>query len=185
MINLQFNPSEVLEKRLASSLGLDRYAEIMRKARIVDISTDHDFQHLFNAFYRVRRNEDWRKTYYALFEEMKHGVPNFEAILRILYEKTGNIEASFSSKMLATLCPEKPIWDRYVLENLGLKLDGSSKEQQLRNAVLLYKEIENWYFSFLTTDNAQACLEAFDNTFHRFTWISDIKKIDCFLWSIR
>ena len=185
MIDLQFNAAEVLEKRLASSLGLDRYAEIMKKAKTTNTSEDREFQRLFNAFYRVRRNEAWRKIYYSMFEEMKQGSPTFESILRILYEKTGNIEASFSSKMLATLCPEKPIWDRYVLENLGLKLDGSSKEQQLHNAVLLYKEIENWYLSFLTTDNAMACLETFDNTFHGYTWISDIKKIDCFLWSIR
>ena len=116
---------------------------------------------------------------------MKQGSPTFESILRILYEKTGNIEASFSSKMLATLCSEKPIWDRYVLDNLGLKLEGGSKEQQLSNAVLLYEEIENWYADFMTTENAMACLETFDNTFHGYTWISDIKKIDCFLWSIR
>ena len=185
MMDLQFNAAEILEKRLSSSLGLDRYAEIMQKAKTTNISKDREFQHLFNAFYRVRRNEDWRKIYYSMFEEMKQGSPTFEYILRFLYEKTCNIEASFSSKMLATLYPEKPIWDRYVLENLGLKLDGSSKEQQLRNAVLLYKEIENWYAGFLTTDNAMACLETFDNTFRGYTWISDIKKIDCFLWSIR
>ena len=127
MTDLQFNAAEVLEKRLASSLGLDRYAEIMKKAKTTNISEDREFQHLFNAFYRVRRNEAWRKIYYSLFEEMKQGSPNFESILRFLYEKTGNIEASFSSKMLATLCPEKPIWDRYVLENLGLKLDAAAR----------------------------------------------------------
>lgn len=185
MTDLQFNAAEVLEKRLASSLGLDRYTGIMQQAKTTDISKDREFQRLFNAFYRVRRNEDWRKIYYTLFEQMKQGSPGFESILQHLYEKTGRIEASFSSKMLATLCPEKPIWDRYVLENLGLTLDGGSKEQQLRNAVVLYHEIENWYAGFLTTDCALACLETFNNTFHGYTWISDIKKIDCFLWSIR
>ena len=127
MSDLQFNAAEVLEKRLASSLGLDRYAEIMKNAKTTNISEDREFQHLFNAFYRVRINEAWRKTYYSLFEEMKQGSPPFESILRFLYEKTGNIEASFSSKMLASLCPEKPIWDRYVLEDLGLKLDAAAR----------------------------------------------------------
>ena len=185
MADLKFNAAEVLEKRLASSLGLDQYAEIMQKSKATDISKDREFQHLFNAFYLVRRNEDWRKTYYTLFEAMKQESPAFEVILRFLYEKTGNIEASFSSKMLATLCPERPIWDRHVLDNLGLKLEGRSKELQLQNAVRLYEEIENWYVDFLTTDNALECLEIFNNTFHGYTWISDIKKIDCFLWSIR
>ena len=90
MTDLHFNAAEVLEKRLASSLGLDRYAEIMKNAKTTNISEDGEFQHLFNAFYRVRRNEAWRKTYYSLFEEMKQGSPTFESILRFLYEKTGN-----------------------------------------------------------------------------------------------
>lgn len=44
----------------------------------------------------------------------------FEEILRELYDLTnGRIEASFSSKMYATLYPEKPIWDQFVLKFLG------------------------------------------------------------------
>ena len=62
MTDLQFNAAEVLEKRLASSLGLDRYAEIMQKAKTTNISEDREFQHLFNAFYRVRRNEALAKN---------------------------------------------------------------------------------------------------------------------------
>lgn len=57
MTDLHFNAAEVLEKRLASSLGLDRYAEIMKNTKTTNISEDGEFQHLFNAFYRVRRNE--------------------------------------------------------------------------------------------------------------------------------
>lgn len=185
MTNMQFDAAEILEKRLASSLGLDRYAEIMNRFRGTDVSADRAFQRLFNAFYRVRRNEEWRNIYYSLFEEVKRTEPAFESIIRFLYDKTGNIEASFSSKMLATLCPEKPIWDRYVLENLGLKLKGANKKQQLQNAILLYEEIENWYIDFMSTDNAAACIETFDRIFRGYAWMSDIKKIDCILWSIR
>lgn len=185
MTDLQFDPAEVLEKRLASSLGLDRYAEIMRKAKVTDISTDRDFQHLFNVFYRVRRNEEWQNIYYTVFEEVKQATPTFESIIYMLFEKTGNIEASFSSKMLATLCPGKPIWDRHVLENLGLKQEGGSKQRQLQNAVHLYAEIESWYAEFLPTERVASCIEVFDKTFREYRWISNVKKTDCFLWSIR
>jgi len=184
-MNLSFDVNEVLRRRLAESLGLDYYAKIMCQVRRTNVSADKDFQRLFNAFYVVRRNEGWRKVYYDLFETLKDGTPSFAYIIRYLYEKTGNIEGSFSSKLLATLCPDKPIWDRYVVENLGLKLEGKSKAEQLNNAIRLYEEIENWYRDFLTTQKAAECIAAFDKALPDYRWINPIKKIDCFLWSIR
>jgi len=185
MINVTFDVNEVLRKRLAASFGLDYYAKIMIDVRQTNIATDKDFQRTFNAFYVVRRNESWRNMYYELFEELKDKSPSFEYIIRYMYEKTGNIEASFSSKMLATLCPDKPIWDRYVLENLGLKLEGKSKEEQLNNAISLYGQIESWYRDFLSTEKATECIAAFDKALCEYQWINPIKKIDCFVWGIR
>ena len=106
-MNLTFDVNEVLRQRLAASLGLESYADIMNYVHQTDVENDMDFQRTFNAFYRVRRNEEWRKVYYHLFEELKDKTPSFEYIIRYMFEKTGNIEASFSSKMLATLHPEK------------------------------------------------------------------------------
>ena len=126
MMDTSFDVNEVLRRRLATSLGLESYSQIMASVRQTNIETDGVFQRMFNAFYRVRRNEEWRKVYYHLFEELKVNTPSFDYIIRYMYERTGNIEASFSSKMLATLCPSEPIWDRYVIENLGLKLEGKN-----------------------------------------------------------
>ena len=75
-----------------------------------DVSADRDFQHAYNGFYRVRRNEEWRKAFYALFEEVKGREPSYEYILRALYEATGNVVVSFSSKMLATINADIPRW---------------------------------------------------------------------------
>ena len=185
MIDTTFDVNEVLRKRLAASLGVDYYERIMCDAPQTNIATDKNFQKAFNAFYIVRRNEAWRNVYYTLFEELKDKTPTFEYIIRYMYEKTGNIEASFSSKMLATLNPNKPIWDRYVVENLGLKLDGKNKEEQLNNAIRLYADIEKWYEVFLATEKAKECIKAFDEALPDYRWINPIKKIDCFLWSIR
>ena len=184
-MDLTFDVNKVLQQRLAASLGLESYADIINFVRQTDVEKDVDFQRTFNAFYRVRRNEEWRKVYYHLFEELKHKTVCFEYIIRYMFEKTGNIEASFSSKMLATLHPDKPIWDRYVVENLGLKLGGKSKEEQLNNAISLYADIEMWYERFLKTEKAKECVKAFDEALPDYSWISPIKKIDCFLWSIR
>lgn len=115
-MNTDFDVNKVFQERLASSMGLDKYQFIMERVKKTDLSTDADFQRTFNGFYIVRRNEKWRRIYYEYFEGVKAGTPTFESILTYLYECTGNIEPSFSSKMLATIFPDKPIWDRYVLK---------------------------------------------------------------------
>ncbi len=61
----------LLEDQLARSMGLDKYADIINRAGEKDVSADPAFQHAFNAFYRVRRNAEWRESYYKLFEQAK------------------------------------------------------------------------------------------------------------------
>ena len=174
------NATEVLQIQLAHSLGLDRYAEIMHGD-----PSSAEFQRMFNGYYRIRRNEDWRKNYYALFDRAKGMKYSFDQIINELYTLTGNVEASFSSKMFATIDATKPIWDQYVLSNLGLQLIGKSQEERLQNAILLYHQIESWYETYLTTAEAKKNIEEFNLLLPDYSWISDTKKIDCLLWSKR
>ncbi len=174
------NASEIMRAQLARSLGLDKYAEIMRGD-----PASPSFQRAFNGYYRIRRNEEWRNSYYALFLRARTEGFNFSQIITALFSATGNVEASFSSKMLATIDPAKPIWDQYVLQNLGLELTGKTQEEKLKNAILLYGAIEKWYLDYLTTAEAQENLKAFDLLLPEYKWISDVKKIDCLLWSKR
>ena len=174
------NATEVLRTQLAHSLGLDRYAEIMHGD-----PSSAGFQRMFNGYYRIRRNEDWRKNYYALFVKARSRKYSFDQIINELYTLTGNVEASFSSKMLATIDATKPIWDQYVLSNLGLQLAGKSQEEKLENAIVLYHQIESWYERYLTTDEAKKNIDEFNLLLPEYSWISDTKKIDCLLWSKR
>lgn len=170
----------VLQAQLARSLGLDRYAKIM----IGDPSDPH-FQRLFNGYYRIRRNEEWRMHYYSLFASAKKDDVTFEHIIRELYRRTGNVEASFSSKMLATIDASKPVWDKYVLQNLGLELTGKTPNEKLDNAVALYRQIERWYSEYLGTFEARDSIDTFNRMLPDYKWVSDVKKIDCLLWSMR
>jgi len=175
----------ILQNRLASSLGLDKYQYIMDHVMETDVSADEEFQRTFNGFYIVRRNEEWRNVYYSYFEKVKHKKPTFEEIITYLYEKTGNVEPSFSSKMLATIIPEKPIWDRYVVQNLNIKLAGLSQEEKLKSAIEKYAEMEQWYEDFLTSEDGQNCVTEFERFLPDYKWISNIKKVDALLWSAR
>ncbi len=172
--------TQILRAQLAHSLGLDRYKEIMSGDPSSPI-----FQRAFNGYYRIRRNEEWRRAYYTLFSKAQHGSYTFERIITELYSLTRNVEASFSSKMLATIDSTKPIWDRYVLLNLGLQLAGKTQEEKLQNAVLLYEKIGKWYERYLMTDEAKENIKEFDRLHPEYAWVSDTKKIDCLLWGKR
>ena len=174
------NATVIFQMQLAHSLGLDRYAEIMHEN-----PESFDFQRKFNGYYRIRRNAEWKHHYYNLFQQAIKAHFSFEQIITELYQLTGNIEASFSSKMLATIDASKPIWDQYVLQNLGFKLFGKTKKEKLDTAIILYGKIEEWYSEYLPTAEARHNIKEFDRVLPQYTWVSDIKKIDCLLWSNR
>lgn len=173
----------VLEKRKPDMM---RYAAIMESVRLVDVSADADFQRLFTGFYRVRRNIEWRTAYYSLFEWLKQVEhPTFEMVFPAVCYVTGNVEASFASKMLATLDPSAPIWDALVLQNLGLRLEGTSKAAKMNDALRVYGQIAGWYANFMRTESAAECVRRFDETFPEFQKFSSVKKVDFLLWSSR
>lgn len=87
--------------------------------------------------------------------------------------------------MLATIIPEKPIRDRYIVQNLNMQLTGTTKEEKLKNAIMLYADIEKWYADFLETEKGKECISEFDQVLPDYKGISKIKKIDGILWSIR
>ncbi len=87
--------------------------------------------------------------------------------------------------MLATIIPEKPIWDRYVVQNLNMQLTGTTKEEKLKNAIMFYADIEKWYADFWETEKGKECISEFDQVLPDYKGISKINKIDSILWSIR
>lgn len=181
---MKIDPNEVYTKRLISSFGLERYEYIIHNVRTVDVSTDIAFQTKFNGFYRIRRNKEWRDFYYSLFEQAKNNSYSFEDIIKALYKETNKVEASFASKMYASLHTDKPIWDQYVLQELELELTGKN-EEKLGNAIELYREIEKMINSILESEDGKQCIISFDKTLPSYAWISKAKKIDFFLWGNR
>ena len=176
----------LVENIVSKALHIKDYTEIISTFSARNLSTDHNFQKTFNRFYVVRRNQAWRDVYYSFFEDNKHRKDlTFSEILYHLYDNTGQIEHSFSSKLLATINPEFPIWDSYVLNHIGLVLEGRTKAEQLQNRVKLYDDIMLWYTDFLKTEDAKEAISIFDGIMPHYTHLTPVKKIDYIIWGVR
>jgi hypothetical protein len=137
----------------------------------------------FNYFYQVRRNARWRKEFYALFYSSRGKRTDFGVLLKHLFLKTGKIEASFASKLAATLDPGLPIIDRHVLSYIDRKLPSASKSKQERIALTieLYKEMQAAFGAFLKTKEGKHLLSRFKKE-HPGVRMSGMKQLDFVLW---
>jgi hypothetical protein len=106
-------------------------------------------------------------------------------IIRYLYEKTGQVEASFSSKLLSTVNPNMPIWDIYVLKNLGLKMKLGKPQDKIEQAIKLHRDIHETYMRLVKSEWGRLAITKFNEVLPNDNWISDTKKIDFFIWQTR
>ena len=171
-----------LEKR---AQDIQHYMNIMSKVKTVNVADDQDFQREFDFFYKVRRNAEWRKVFFEIFERKKKKNCSYKEIITELYEGTGQVEASFASKMLASIDENMPIWDSKVLDRIGIKSSNKRGQQKLEETIELYDVIVQWY-SDLKANKASynEYITSFDSRFPDYSSISDTKKIDFILWAM-
>ncbi len=165
------------------SLSLNNYYYIINN---IDKCNTTEFQKKFNAFYKIRRGESWRKKYYNFFYKNKDRKNiTFEEILKYLYEETGNIEASFASKMLSTINPNMPIWDQYVLKNL-LNIKEVKGKNRLDKTICVYNQIVEEVNNKLKEKEVKNTIKEIRKIIGKeYKDISDTKILDYILWSIR
>ena len=102
--------------------GLTKYLWLQRQVKLCDVSANEEFQRCFSGFYRMRRNSEWRMGFFALLESSKLNGIGFPEALREIHHRCGMVEASFASKLVATLDPSKPVIDKFVLEYFAMRL---------------------------------------------------------------
>jgi hypothetical protein len=182
--------------------GLRKYIEIMDWFPNTNVSEDQAFQTRFKGFYRIRRNDKFCNVYFSLLESYKtdkKSKPTFFYILEELYKieqprknKNGekklvnSLEFSFASKLLATLDPYLPVWDKKVLLgcfNTNNPRDWLTKRERIIEADIIYNDLKEWYSHYIKTDNGLKWLNLFDKEYGD-SRITDIKKIDLILWSL-
>ena len=161
---------------------VEKYCALIKRYHETDVSKDAEFQRSFNGYYRMRQSKaDFYQCFYAFLEQQKgNKTLTFHEVLFYLYEHTGIITLSFSSKLLATVRPEMPVWDRFVLKNLNLKAPYYNDKNRLEKTEQVYQKICEWY----RTEEAAETLKLFERMLPDVP-VSEVKKIDFILWKRR
>jgi hypothetical protein len=171
------------------SKGLEKYLRIQAAISTgPTVAISRDFQRAFNGFYKVRKNQAWQKNYYGLLAaevgKQKEDRSSFGQILAHLRKSTARVEASFASKLLATVDPQQPVLDKIVLSNIGCSLPYSGKKNRLETIVLLHRKIAECYRAYLKTPDGKYLVANFKKCYPKAN-ITEVKMLDLVLWQTR
>ena len=144
----------------------------------------------FNAYYGVRGNADWRARFYERFEAAKASPLSspelFEDILVRLEADTGRVEASFASKLVATLRPESPIIDSVVRAWLARQVAAPPFGGGVGPALAYYRWLNDVLSEAATSSQARAWDAVFADAFPVETGgepVSATKQLDFLIWA--
>ena len=179
----------VLDRLKSVETALVTYDYLQRSLRACDVATSSEYQRAFNGYYRMRqRPQTWCDLFFSILErEKRSNAVAFRWVLEEIFRESGRLEASFSSKLVATIDANSPVWDQHVLGNLGLKAPSWSRdtERRLQRCVELYSSIRSWSSRAIQLDGFGEWRSRFDCQFPRFRHFTDIKKLDLLLWQSR
>jgi len=164
--------------------GLRKYLWLQGHRDSGDLRLDVKYQRQFNHFYRVRGGKAWQKYFYALLESKKGNHVEFAEILDALHRSTNRYEASFASKLLATIDPNMPVIDSIVLRNLRLRLPPATSSDRLARIRQLHTNLLSLLQLFLATANGRYLVSRFRAAYPNAA-ISETKMLDLVLWQTR
>lgn len=104
----------------------------------------------------------------------------------ILYERPDR--TVFSSKLVATIRPEMPVYDKHVRANLLLALPGNymAPDVRVREFITVYCSLELRVAAIVRNSLfVQDLRPLFDTRFPTYSHFTDVKKLDLFLWQHR
>ena len=166
--------------------GMQKYIYLRRHLYETNVSLDLEFQKTFNGFFRMRqRSADFYRDFYSWLEQHKETGVDFKETLTYFYEKHHRLEISFSSKLVALINPNKPIWDSVVTTgHFGIKAPYSYCKNRLEAAINKYEMYCKLYDEYMKTQSAELMIREFDRLYPNNN-ISDVKKVDFMLWISR
>lgn len=184
-----------VEEYLRRRGPIDTYLDITSNVN----PSDTGFQKLFSKFYGLNaaRGMDKNNFYNVFGDYYNHNkYVCYRNILQDLKNPiigTGRTESSFGSKILHTIDYDEPIIDKVVLYNLQNDPNTSkffvglikSKSYTIDKAVDLHNALKACYVDYLIPYAKSAgYFDKFDKAFPAAAHISEVKKIDFYLWAM-
>ena len=195
------NMEYVLSRLKAMKERLSDYAYTQSSLLDTNVSTDFEYQDVFGKFYVLKcqdgtwlRDGRWREIFFSILEhEKRNDKLSFQDVLKEIYhtarhKQRQQIEASFSSKLLATVRPEMPVWDTWVLKNLGIENPSDRKydyQKRIDKRDEIYSRIQDKMSKIIGGVEFPEWKRRFDSTFPEYTHFTDTKKLDLYLWQSR
>lgn len=171
-----------------------KYVRIMQNVNPLDAR----FQNDFNDCYSLNASLGMNKTaFYKIFDDYYHHTVKYVSYRNILNDLkspsgTGRKEASFGSKLLHTIDCDEPIYDNEIntklrscfcteryFRGVPVKIDS------IDDAVTVYNALRACYYDCLIPYAKKVgYFDAFDMAFPFAKHISEVKKIDFYLWAM-
>lgn len=180
---LDFMKLKAILDNQAMAAGLEKYHYLMNRLRETNVSIDSEYQRTFREFYRMRAyySEVFAWRYFSLLEQVKNGGPmSFDTAFHRVHQLNGTYEMSFSSKLVHTLDPSRPIWDDTVaIRHFGFKSPAVRRNRE-EACCRRYRAYEEKYLAYMDTQDGRALIRFFDGKYPD-NGISDVKKLDFIL----
>lgn len=181
----QISEARALAAIYKASVGLAKYQNLQRMRRSGISVSDREFQRKFNGFYKVRgRSPEWFSNFYQIFFEAIEQDWSFEKILQEIHSRTGRVEASFASKIRATIDENSAVIDSFVLQNLRLQLPKLGDPQRLHKVAVLYELLNQEMKELRSTDIGRFVEQQFFIVYPN-CGITPIKALDLTIWQLR
>lgn len=165
--------------------GLKQYLWLQSRVAVAgQFHEDSEFRRKYNHFYRIRRASAWQNVFYGLMARAKKEHLQLHAVLDILRQSTGRVEASFASKLLATLNPSMPVIDSVVLKNLKMRLPSANETDRVLKICKLHQTLTDCFSRFLQSDNGMYLVSQFKEKYPHVE-ITETKMLDLVLWQTR
>jgi hypothetical protein len=187
---IESNTGSILEN-LKESIAVYNFLQA-RFQQKEDVTKDLLFQFVFRSFYSLDNaglGAPFKTRYFELMEECRDSPSfNFASVLRPLYDietlkGKNTFQFSFVTKMLSTIDPQRPVYDREVARMFGYtQLPGGEFADKFKIYLDRYQHIEDSYRQILSDNLLPATFSAFDEAFPQHD-LSDVKRLDFIFWA--
>jgi len=182
---------------LLGTIELERdirpYARLTEQFPKVNVAEDHAFQQLYKRYWQLnaaRLGDRYIDSYFELLQSSKRCKNlDIETIATQLYQVPNDrnerkLQFSFSTKLVHTVRPHKPIYDSNVVAFFFLR-EGSetaATNTKLKHRLASYKYLEDEYGRILAQDLLGNAISEFRTRFDPDHVFTDEKVIDTLIW---